>query len=314
MEARQVMNKIIAGAALCGMCVLGAQSASAGSFEDNTGAAPSSARFPSVPLNDPAGLAFVKPGALWVANYGANQVVKYDVSVSPPKQETVITADLSGPSRLASAKGKLYVANTSANTVTVYNDKTGKEVPARKISGLTQPLGVGVDAQGNIYIANNGAADVAVYSSTGKLLGTVSTDTTGLGFDAPGALAVEGRNVFVGFGPGAETNSVREYAISKFLKSPLTPTLVLTNSNGVSGPTGIAFGGKPHTLLVGNLYPTDVTPFTLPKGTARTPITDHVVGPEGIAVDTKGDIYVANSQANNISVYSSSGKYKYTFQ
>ena len=273
-------------------------------------AAPAPARA-QVALNNPNGLAFDGAGVLWVANAGGNQLIAYDVTQSPPVQGNVITRDLDAPTRLAIATGDLYVTNTNAGTVTVYKISTGTELTARKISGLNRPLGVAVDAQGNVYVAENATNDVAVYSSSGSFRGSVGVDSTGTTFQSPGALTIKGSSLYLGLGPSSGTDSVREYAVASFLATPLTPSLVLTNAQGVSGPAGIAVSRG--TLLVANLYPTDVTRYHLSNGASLSTISTNVVGPEGVAVAPNGWIYVSNSQNDTISVYSASGSYLSSF-
>jgi sugar lactone lactonase YvrE len=123
-------------------------------------------------------------------------------------------------------------------------------------------------------------------------------------------LAIYDGTLFVGIGGGA-TDSLRQYPLSGFLAKPLTPTLVLTE--GISGPTGVAFTRQPRTVLVADYYSGFVTHYGLPHGHALPTITDNVYAPEGIAVDTSGNIYVADSAKNRIGVYSPAGVFKFSF-
>ncbi len=244
------------------------------------GAAPARAE---VPLNNPNGLVFDNSGVLWVANFGGNQVIAYAGLQSPPTQGMVLTQDLNGPTRLAVFKGDLYVTNTNSGTVTVYKISTGSEVIAKRITGLSRPLGVGVDTAGNVYVAENGANDVAVYSASGSFRGSVNADSTGTSFQAPGALLIKAGSLFLGLGPTKLPDSAREYAVGSFLQTPLTPSLVLGNGQGISGPGGIAINPGDTRLIVANLYPTDVTRYSLPSGQELSTISSNVTGPEGVA-------------------------------
>ena len=95
-------------------------------------------------LNNPNGLAFDKDGNLWVANYGANQVLELD-----PSNGTVlntITDGVNGPTRLAfDSLGNLWVANTTGGTIIGYRRQDfpailyvhATEAPSRSESPLT---------------------------------------------------------------------------------------------------------------------------------------------------------------------------------
>jgi DNA-binding beta-propeller fold protein YncE len=81
-------------------------------------------------LNNPNGLTFDKDGNLWVANYGANQVLEID-----PSNGTVLktlTDYVNGPTRLAfDSLGNLWVANTT-------NPGTS-ELPLTHMATFTSP-------------------------------------------------------------------------------------------------------------------------------------------------------------------------------
>jgi DNA-binding beta-propeller fold protein YncE len=114
----------------------------------------------NVQLNNPNGLAFDSKGNLWVANYGANQVLELD-----PSNGTVlktITDYVKGPTRLAfDSLVNLWVANTTAGTVIGCRAKTFQRFFSYQGLGA-KPLGVAVDAYGHTYIANNAKNDIVV--------------------------------------------------------------------------------------------------------------------------------------------------------
>jgi DNA-binding beta-propeller fold protein YncE len=260
-------------------------------------------------LHNPNGLAVDSRGHLWIANNGANSVLKVNASTGQILQR--ITDGLDGPSRLSfDSLGNLYVANTSGNTITEYdtaytNSGPGPGTLTRTISGsfIQRPLGVAVDAYGDVYIANNGANNVVAVNIDGGLVETLTVDNSGFSFTAPGALAIYGQDLYLGLGPGSGENAVIAYNVGEFLTGDPKEQVVFTNAS-YTGPTGITFDSA------GNAYVSDLYSGTWAQYNSSG-VLQFVVSspsPEGIAWDpATGYIYVTNSAANNISVFTTSG-------
>ncbi|MGA2575451.1 MAG: NHL repeat-containing protein [Bryobacteraceae bacterium] len=260
-------------------------------------------------LHNPNGLAVDSHGRLWIANNGANSVLKVNASTGQVLQR--ITDGLDGPSRLAfDSLGNLYVANTTGNTITEYdtaytNSGAGPGTLIRTISGsfIQGPLGVAVDAYGDVYIANGGANNVVAVNIDGGLVETITADKSGFSFTSPGALAIYGQDLYLGLGPQPGENAVISYNVGEFLTGDPKEQVVFTNSVN-TGPTGIAFDSA------GNVYVSDLFSGTWaqynPSGVFQFAVTSGF--PEGIAWDpATGYIYVTNSSANNIGVFTTSG-------
>jgi sugar lactone lactonase YvrE len=255
-----------------------------------------------VPLNQPNGLAFDAKGNLYVANNGTNQVLVYDTSLS---QVSSISAGLNGPTRLAfDTRGDLYVTNFTGNNITRY-DASLQQVTKGTISEeVFKPLGVAVDAYGDVYVANNGNNTISMYNVNGKLVGTLSQDANSRKFSAPGALAIHGRNIYVGTGPTSGPNYVTSYNVGELLT--LHPIELDTYTDTVNtGPTGVAFDRS------GNIYISDFYSGTATKysedGKLLLVINSQTSHCEGIALDKAGNIYVSNDYANTITIYDPHG-------
>ena len=253
-------------------------------------------------LNNPNGLVFDSSGNLWVANSGANQVLKLNPTTGAVIN--TITAGLSSPTRLTFALGELYVTNLGANNVTVYNQKTRSLVRTITSSAISRPLALAVDAYGDVYIGDNSANNVIALNIANGLVETLTQDNSGFPFTAPGALAIRGRNIYAAFGPGSGENAVISYNVGEFLTNDPAEIYVYTSSTN-TGPTGIAFDPS------GNVYISDFYSDTWvkysPTGTLLLTVSDGVGQPEGIALDASKNVYVSNSSLNNITVYNSSG-------
>ena len=255
-----------------------------------------------IPLNQPNGLAFDRKGNLYVANYGTNQILIYDSSLN---QTNSISAGLNGPTRLAfDTYSELYVTNFTGDNITVYDSNLHQLIPRTIRQKISKPLGVAVDAYGDVYVANNGNNTIGVYDVNGNVVGTLSQDSNARKFSAPGALAIHGRNIYVGTGPTAGSNYVTSYNVGELLT--LHPTELDTYTDTVNtGPTGVAFD------QAGNVYISDFYSGTGTKysedGKLLLVINNQTSHCEGIALDKAGKIYVANEYANTITVYDPNG-------
>lgn len=255
-------------------------------------------------LNGPAGLAFDTNGNLWVANGGASQVL--ELNPSNGKVLNTITKGVNNPSRLAfDSLGNLWVVNGGNGTITGYNKNLQLVSTYQDAGGA---LGVAVDAYGDIYIANSQANDiVALNVGFDRVVETLTQDNNGFPFTAPGALAINGRNLYAGFGSGDSEDAVISYNVGEFLTHD-PEEITLYNDNINTGPTGIAFDSQGN-VYISCLYSGTAVKYKLGNGSKPVGvISQGINGPEGIAVDNGGNIYVSNSGSNDITVYNSSGK------
>jgi sugar lactone lactonase YvrE len=256
-----------------------------------------------IPLNLPNGLAFDRHGNFYVANAGSNQVLVYNPQLVQQTSLT-ISAGIAGPNRLAfDTLGDLYVSNGGNNSITAY-DTNLRQINRKTITQqVNRPLGVVVDAYGDVFVANNGNDNITEYDVDGVLIGKLRQDVDGRQFLAPGALAIEGMNLFVATGPTVGSNFVTSYNVGEFLT--LHPRQFTTFSNNISGPTGIAFDDEGN-VYVADFYSGVATKYS-PSGTLLLTIRNGTVHSEGIAVDRQDNIYVSNEFANTITIYDPSG-------
>ncbi len=259
-------------------------------------------------LNNPNGLAFDSRGHLWVVNSGANQIL--ELSPAVPIVLNTITQGIDAPSRLFfDSSGTLWVANLGNNTVTAYNNLTtpgGRLVKTVSNSQIQRPLGLAVDDYGDVFVANNSANDIIALNIADHLIESPTVDNSGFEFTAPGALAIQGQNLYAGFGSTSSEDAVISYNLGEFLTGDPAEITVF-NDNVNTGPTGIAFDSAGN-VYISEYYSGSWVKYAPAGGAPMLVVHSGVEQPEGIAVDQRGNIYVSNSSQNDITVYSPSGR------
>ena len=145
-------------------------------------------------------------------------------------------------------------------------------------SGLNVPYGVAVDGLGNVVVTNSGttgtnANSVTRFSPTG-----VPTNFTDVNLNAPLGVAIDDTNTawVVNSGPGGITNTA-----SGVHPEDVGGTYYLTSING-SSLTDYSIGGA-------------------------------LIAPHGVSVGAAGDIWIANTGANNVIQFAASANTSNTF-
>lgn len=242
--------------------------------------------------------------------------------------------------------GKIYVANDMGGPVvrhekydrgkvTVYPaGSDGNVAPITTISGsgtgLSYPIGIALDSSGNIYVANTltantvsnpTGASITVYpaGSNGNAAPSAVIAGGNTGLDYPQAMALDSRgNLYVESFVSGVGSSIDVYPSGS--NGNVSPAAIIVGADtGLYAPSGIALdsGGN---LYVSNsqagidnggsatVYPAGSSGDAVPTAT----ITSNYTGidlPAGIAVDSKGNIYVANelggaNHDGSITIYS----------
>ena len=189
--------------------------------------------------------------------------VAADGNVPPTQGKVVKNTPASPRSGIAlDAARNLYIANPAANSVSVYAaGSTGFANPQRTIkgrrTGLDAPAALAVDADGDVYVANEAGESVTVYGPTAAgdaaPVQSISGSSTGLSNPQSIAVDVSGNIYVLGITDLCNVTCGSVTVFAAGSNGNVAPIRTITGSNtGMNGP----------------------------------------LTPEGLALDTGGNVYV----------------------
>lgn len=314
-------------------------------------------------LNGPTGLTLDSTGALYVADTGNSSIrrIATDGSIvtvagtggrdfdgdGGPATKAV----LNGPEGIAvDLAGNFYIADTFNNRIrkvstdgiitTFAGDGfpggSGDDGPAEKAT-LFLPTDVAVDRAGTLYIADLGASRIRIVakgiisSVAGKAVEQLATDglpALSVRLSGPTGVAVDSSGTFyfaegsIGSGSGLTSG---DFKIWKVGPNGILITVAGTGHNSLAGDGGLAVKAQINTPSgiafdsAGNLYFADTGNQRIRKistnGTISTVAGNGIMGfagdggpatqavlnqPVGVAVDSEGHIFIADSANNRI--------------
>ena len=293
-----------------------------------TGAANRGAKVNASGFDTPRGLAFGPDNSLYVSDSNNARVLKFPAAlngdvpavqvIGQPDLTTgllparVAPTTLGGPAGLAvDSQGNVYVAIPAENRVLVFAPGTSATQPAKLVFGqsaltsggpngdsfpsasansLSGPLDVKLDAQGNLFIADSANNRVLAYApnsrSASRVLGQVD-------FSASGANQVKPS------GMNAPFKIVVDYSTTPF-------TLYVSDTGNhriLAWRDAARFRtGDPADFVIGQ--PDLRTALAnIDTGVARKPSANSLSSPKGMAVDSVGNLYVADSGNNRVLRY-----------
>jgi uncharacterized protein (TIGR03437 family) len=272
-------------------------------------------------LNLPNGLAFDSQNDLYVSDYNNGRVLKFttlatnaaatglygQASFTARVIVPASSSSMAGPAGLAvSASGTLYVSVPSENRVLVFSaSSTASTVygqssfttstanlstaPFASANGLAAPNDVKVDANGNVYIVDSGNNRVLFYSGNSRTATNVWGQSNFTGNEA---------NNLKANSIAAPYNIVIDYSQPSFplYVSDTANNRVLVWKNSVK-----FHSGDPADLVIGQ--PNLFSGFPNVDTGGATPTSTSLFGPEGLAVDSSGNLYVADSGNNRVLRY-----------
>jgi sugar lactone lactonase YvrE len=211
----------------------------------------------------------------------ANQfeVTAYPADSNGDVAPIAVTPDMAAPSGIArDASGRIYVTNRATNTVTVYAASANGNVPPIAVIGgsntrLVNPTAIALDASGKIYVLNS-----AEYPKGGITVYPPLATSTGLLNEAPVA-SIAGSKTLLDSPTGVAVDSDGNIYVANEEGGPV----VRHERNDRGRVTVYAVGSD------GN-----VAPIATISGSGT-----GLSYPIGIALDSSGNIYVANAETAN---------------
>jgi uncharacterized protein (TIGR03437 family) len=210
--------------------------------------------------------------------------------------------------------------NTIAGNASIGD--TGDTGPATSASLIT-PFAVCVDSAGNVYFAENGDSKIRKIDTKANINTIVGTGTAGFGGDGSAALKAL-LNFPTGLALDSSGNLYIADSLNRRIRKVASSNISTIAGNGVlsySGDGGAATAAQlntPDAVAVdaaGNLYIADTFNNVVRKVTAAGTISTiagngtagfagdgsaatsaQLNGPQGIAVDTSGNVYVSDTQ------------------
>ena len=284
----------------------------------------------STGLSSPEGIAVDSDSNIYVADFNADSVFVYSAGSSgdaaPLATITGDNTDLNAPTGIAlDSTGNIYVTNGSGNSVTVFaplasSSGTLNEAPIAIISGtstdLGDPQGIALDSNDKIYVADGLAPKIFVYPALGgsgwvsgppatytvapaAIIAGTTTDLAnpiGVGLDSNNKIYVadvDTQSVYVFPALGSSSGTLDE-----------APTYTIRGSStALSRPQGVALDSSRNiyvasqdTSSVTVYSPVGSTTGTLneaPSSAISAAMTTDLIYPQGVALDSSGNIYVA---------------------
>jgi hypothetical protein len=259
----------------------------------------------------------VRIAAITLASWIGTQLLIGAVGAIP-KSGNVLTPDKNRAS--CPTATCIYVADdgdggSGNGGITIFrSDASGDVRPYRTISGLTNPSGVAVDQRGRTYVALPATNDVSVYAASANgnapTLFTIGgrrtriVDPQGLAFDSTFRLHVLsnvinelGRLTAYQAGAKGDARPIDTiYGKKTRMRPPVAIAMDTSGNTYVTRTISCFIGcfGKNQVLIYAAGAHGDAVP-TWKIGGSKTQLT----GPHGVALDSSGNVYVANFSAGS---------------
>ena len=202
----------------------------------------------------------------------ASDTITYTLSATSPSTLQSELRDLVfTPTAHQTGGGSVVTTGLTLTLADVNNNLTPLQTLS---SGISNPASASVDSSGNIYVSNTGNNSVEKFSSTGQLLWTVSTGSDhvyNITTDAVG-------NMYAAIGNVTQNTTYDPWDFLHW---------------------------NPHTTTYKN---SAVREYSPEGNLLKTVVSDsNSDQPYSLATDSQGNVFVGNSNTNNVQEFSSSG-------
>jgi uncharacterized protein (TIGR03437 family) len=252
-------------------------------------------------LNTPYGISLGARGEVYIADLGNSRVrrIASDGTIATIAGGGVPGATLQSPRNvLAAPDGRVYISDFASHRVLILEPRGNFNQLPDPSPRFQSPAGLALDPSGNLYIVDSGNARVLRYSTQGVYTVVASglEVPTGLAWHPSGYLLIANARgdfltrVEAGQPPAVVSTGGRDVAVDRSAR------IVVAGGTWVrrTAPSGLV------DLLVGNLFQT-FRGENVPGPAAR------LFRPSGVARDSQGRIYFADSQNHRIRCLDSQG-------
>ena len=241
-------------------------------------------------------------GQIFVSSGVGTNVGEYNLDGSPVNPS--VFSGTSNPWGMAwDGNSTIYVANEGGHSVGEYTT-SGKTVTNALINYTLggDPMGVTLDGNGYLYVINGLNGTVGKFTTSGTIVngslitGLLPSGTSWITYDGNGHL-------FVG-SQGSPT--VAEYTTSGALVNSS-----FVNFGVYNGSEAAVVDGQGHIFIANNntYTPDKIAEFNLDGTPVNTSlISGSILGPFGLALDGKGDIFVTSFYKGTVGEYTTSGE------
>ena len=215
----------------------------------------------SIDVKEANGITVDAAGNVYASSKGDNEVVKiqsgsYDLSE--------FATGLSSPSRMCfDSAGALFVVDTGNNAIKKITSAgiistISVTFPVGALS-FSSPTGIAIDSSGNLYVADTGNGSIRKLTPSAGAYTASTIATAAAGFSQPSGIAIDSSgNLFVA---DMGTNLIRKLALSTDGTSYDASTIAGSGATGFDNGTGtLASFNQPSGIAVdssGNLYVAD---------------------------------------------------------
>ncbi len=263
-------------------------------------------------LNQPQGMGFDAAGNLYVADYGAGTIMKYNGVAGAPTtfisgltDPTDIAFDASGNAYVSTAGGYIYKFNSSGGSQTTL--VTGTTPPPSP--GLAYAYDLVVDASNNVfYVDNMGFAVfeyVASTATTTRLIYQHGLDPNANYIYGPQGVSVDAAgNIYA---MATWFGSIAEYTSAGVFSAPLV--------TGIPSSSGSNYDGY-YMDGGGNFYVADgTTGFAYVYNSAGTAVASisGLTDTRGTVTDSHGNLFISDFTNNTITEYPINSGYTVNF-
>jgi len=273
----------------------------------------------------------------WSQEYIISTIAGTNVQGFSGDSGPATSAQLGLPGRIAlDSSGKLYIADGANNRVRLISGGTITTVAGTTTAGfsgdgkaataaqLNDPIGVAVDSSGNLYIADAGNNVIRKVTTSGTISTIAGNNTAGYSGDTgdatkaqlndPVAVAVDSSgNVYIADANNSAIRMVTGTTITTIVGSYATPFTQLNHPDGLAlAPGGVIYIADTGNKRIAKFASGALTSFagngsSAFSGDNGPALKASLNDPVGVAVDSAGNVYIADTFHNRIRKVSTNG-------